>query len=234
VVGVTGPIEDYLRELRASLRTRQDETSRILAEAEDHLAESVAAGLAAGLTETEAAEAAISAFGSVRAVVRAHQTRRGRAAAIVADLGMTTWALTGAVLVSVFAIFMIAAVVGFATGQAHHGASGPAGGSPNPLVFVILLGGPVGEVALFGYFLLRRFQRRHGRRPQIALLGGYAPLAGVVIFAGLAVALTVTADGGITAHHVVRQAFAAGSLAAAAIFAALTRRRRLRDRRRTQ
>lgn len=72
---MTGLIEEYLHQLRASLRTRPEETSRILAEAEDHLRESVAAGRAAGLTETEAAEAAISSFGTVRAVARAHQTR---------------------------------------------------------------------------------------------------------------------------------------------------------------
>jgi hypothetical protein len=69
---MTGPMEEYLDQLRASLPTRPGETSRILAEAEDHLRETVAAGLAAGLTEVEAQEAAISAFGSVRAVVRAH------------------------------------------------------------------------------------------------------------------------------------------------------------------
>jgi hypothetical protein len=51
---MTGLIEEYLRQLRAGLRTRPEETSRILAEAEDHLRESVAAGRAAGLTETEA------------------------------------------------------------------------------------------------------------------------------------------------------------------------------------
>jgi len=74
---VTGGVEDYLRELRASLRTPPEKTSRILAEAEDRLHESVAAGL----TYAEAAEAAISSFGSVRAVVRAHETRRDQAAA---------------------------------------------------------------------------------------------------------------------------------------------------------
>jgi hypothetical protein len=37
---MTGPVEGYLRQLRASLRTPPGETSRILAEAEDHLAES--------------------------------------------------------------------------------------------------------------------------------------------------------------------------------------------------
>jgi hypothetical protein len=148
---VTGPIEEYLRALRENLRTRPEETSRILAEAEDHLAEAVAAGLAAGLTETEAAEAAVSAFGPVPAVAWAHRTRRGRAAAALTEMGMTIWALAAAVLVSAFALLLIAAVM----------------------------------------------------------------------------------TGGLTGHHVIRQAFAAGSLAASAAFAALTRRR-LHDRRRTQ
>jgi hypothetical protein len=66
------PLHQYLDQLRANLRTT--DASLILAEAEDHLRESVAAGLRAGLTEIEAQEAAISSFGSVRAVVRAHQS----------------------------------------------------------------------------------------------------------------------------------------------------------------
>jgi hypothetical protein len=66
----------YLRELSASLCMSRVERDRILAEAEDHLRESIAAGLAAGLTEAEAQEAAISAFGSVNAVVRAHERAR--------------------------------------------------------------------------------------------------------------------------------------------------------------
>ncbi len=67
---MTGPVEEYLSQLRASLRARPAETSWILAEAEDHLRESVTAGLRAGMTEVEAQEAAVCAFGSVRAVAR--------------------------------------------------------------------------------------------------------------------------------------------------------------------
>ena len=66
------PVEAYLDQLYVSLRTTPREARRIIAEAEDHLRESVAAGLAAGLTERDAQEAAISSFGSARAVVRAH------------------------------------------------------------------------------------------------------------------------------------------------------------------
>ena len=50
----------------------------MLAEAEDHLREAVTDGLAAGLTQAEAEEQAVSSFGSVRAVVRAHDARLRR------------------------------------------------------------------------------------------------------------------------------------------------------------
>jgi hypothetical protein len=68
VVGVSGDlIERYLAELRARLHTPG--AVLVLAEAEDHLRETAAAGLAIGMSEREAQEAAISAFGSVRAFV---------------------------------------------------------------------------------------------------------------------------------------------------------------------
>ena len=156
---MTGPVEEYLRQLRASLRTPPKETSRILAEAEDHLAESVAAGLEAGLTETEAAEAAISSFGWVRAVVRAHQTRRGRAAAAVTGLAMTTWLLAGTALVSVFAVGLVMIVVILATGP-----QSPPGPDPDPepagLAAFILITGLAGLGVLWGYARARRFQQR--------------------------------------------------------------------------
>ncbi len=227
---MTGPVEGYLRQLRASLRTPPGETSRILAEAEDHLAESVAAGLAAGLTETEAAEAAISSFGSVRAVVRAHQTRRGRIVAALSGLAMTTWLLAGIVLVSVFAVGVVLVVVMLVKGPQNAGSPDP---DPGGFAFFVVFCGLAGLGVLLGYVRARRFQRRRGRRPQAALQSAYAPLAGTVLFAGLAVTLAVATRGGITAHHVVRQACAIGSVAAAATFAALTRRR-LRDRRRAE
>ena len=80
---MSGPVEEYLRALEAGLRLRPERAAGILAEAEDHLRESVADGLAAGLTEAQAARAAIASFGSVPDVVRAHQTRPGRVAAFL-------------------------------------------------------------------------------------------------------------------------------------------------------
>ena len=83
VVGmtVTAPdlIAGYLAELYAGLRVPADEADLILAEAEDHLRETAAVGLAAGMTGLEAQRAAISSFGPVRAVLRAHRRRAVRA-----------------------------------------------------------------------------------------------------------------------------------------------------------
>jgi HAAS domain-containing protein len=162
VAGMTGPIEEYLRQLRAGLRTRPEETSRILAEAEDHLHESMAAGLAAGLTETEAAEAAISSFGSVRAVVRAHQARRGRAAEAWHGLVMWIWLLAGTALTSVFAVGLVMLVVIVATGS--HGGRPPAGApSPGGLARFVVACGLLGLAMLGTYSRARRLFSRSGR-----------------------------------------------------------------------
>lgn len=157
---MTGPVEEYLRQLRASLRTPPEETSRILAEAEDHLRESVAAGLAAGLTEAEATEAAISSFGSVRAVVRAHQTRRGRTLAALSGLAMTTWLLSGIVLMSVFAVGLVAIVVMLAAGPPNAASPDP---DPGQLAYLVVFSGLTGLGVLLGYVQARRFRSGGGR-----------------------------------------------------------------------
>jgi hypothetical protein len=181
-----GPIEEYLRELRASLRTPADLTSRILVEAEDHLKDSVAAGLAAGLTETEAAEAAISSFGSVRAVVRAHETRRGRAAVALGDLTVTA----GVVLLLVFAVSMLAVVVGIAIGPHDAGPARPDNDGPASTVVFLVACGPAGLVVLGCYFLVSRLQRRRGR-PAAAPFDGSGAKAGIVIFGATFVVLSL-------------------------------------------
>jgi hypothetical protein len=68
-------IAGYLEELYAGLRVPAAEAELISAEAEDHLRETAAAGIAIGMTELEAQQAAISSFGPIRAVVRAHRRR---------------------------------------------------------------------------------------------------------------------------------------------------------------
>ncbi len=87
----TDLIAAYLAELRARLWAPAAEAELIVAEAEDHLRETAAAGMAIGMTELEAQQAAISSFGSVRAVVQAHRRRMVTAGEAV----MAAWKLTG-------------------------------------------------------------------------------------------------------------------------------------------
>ena len=160
-----GPVEEYLRQLRASLRTRPAETSRILAEAEDHLRESVAAGLAAGLTEAEAAEAAISSFGTVRAVARAHQTPLGQAAAALGGLVMAIWLLAGILLTWCFPVGLVM-IVAVATTNPPTWGPGP-NPSPGQPAYLVAACGLLGLAMLGSYPRVRRFLRRStGRIPQ--------------------------------------------------------------------
>ena len=112
-------VEDYLDQLYVALRARPREARRVLAEAEDHLRESVAEGLAAGLTQQEAEEQAVSSFGSVRAVVRAHDARLRRlpTAAVLRDVAMAAWRLGAVGLVAVGASGLIAWVMNVAFGR---------------------------------------------------------------------------------------------------------------------
>jgi hypothetical protein len=87
----TDLIDGYLAELRAGLWVPADEAELILAEAEDHLRETAAVGMEIGMTELEAHQAAISSFGPVRAVIRAHRGRTVTAD----DVVMAAWKLTG-------------------------------------------------------------------------------------------------------------------------------------------
>lgn len=129
-------IDAYLADLRRSLRAAPGETAFIVAEAKDHLLQTTAAGLAAGLTGREAEEAAISAFGSVRAVVRAHESTpgnlvRGRTpAAVLGDLVLSAWKLAGigliAVGVSGLVVWLMNRTLGPSfTGQAPAGVTFP-------------------------------------------------------------------------------------------------------------
>ena len=159
---MTGPVEEYLRQLRASLRTRPEETSRILAEADDHLHESVAARVAAGMTETEAAEAAISSFGTVRAVARAHRTPRGQAAAALGGLVTAIWLLAGTLLAWCLPVGLVLVVMVTATSPPI---SGP-GRDPSPgqPAYLLVACGLLGVAMLGSYPRVRRvLQRSRGR-----------------------------------------------------------------------
>jgi hypothetical protein len=228
-------IDEYLGELRVSLRLPTKDRDRILAEAEDHLRESVVAGLAAGLTRVESEEAAISAFGSVRAVVRAHRRGRDR----LVDAVLTVWKLGAVALLGVGASGVVAAFLNRTAGRSFVGGA-PAGSrfnaadcrywqaawhvsscaraamleSSSDAVSLRILAGIAGLVALAGYLVVRRLGRSR-RRLFPALAAGFFGLATVTLvvltgFHGRVPFLVPTGPGAYLSGAIVTAALAAG------------------------
>lgn len=179
-------IAQYLAQLRAGLRTPPERTEQILAEAEDHLRESAAAGEATGLTERAAQEAALAAFGQVGAVVRAH---RRPAAALLAEIGMAAMKLAAVYLLTMPAAGLAAAILNKVLLQLAAPAgvkfvAAPAGYSYSRTIVVLAVSAAAGLALLAVYRRARyrrtRGTRRRGDREPAALLGGYFPLAAVI------------------------------------------------------
>jgi hypothetical protein len=132
-------IAGYLEELCAGLRVPPGEAELIAVEAEDHLREAAAAGMGVGMTELEAQQAAISSFGPVRAVVRAHRRRTVTAG----GAAMAAWKLAA----------LLATTVG-AGGLAGMGIftyllrSAPGGPGPVPPVLVVYAAMAAGGLVL--------------------------------------------------------------------------------------
>lgn len=180
-------IARYLAELRARLRTPPERTTDILAEARDHLRESTTAGLAAGLSEQEAQQVAISAFGSARTVARANR----HPADVLTPLGLAASKAAGVYLLTVsaasFAMYfwmragLVRAHPSFRYPLLIHQLSGL--GSP-----AVLAGcGAAGLALLAGHHTDRRIRRR--RRSQ-APVKSY-PLAVAFSFITFAVILVI-------------------------------------------
>jgi hypothetical protein len=217
VVDVNGsgdPVEEYLDQLYVSLRSAPREGRLIIAEAEDHLRESVEAGLAAGLTEREAQEAAVSSFGSVRAVVRAH-ARRSPPVAVLGELVMAAWKLGSIALLAVAGSGIVALLMNRLLGRQFVGGNP---GTPGPIpaaachywmsiwpaahscaqaamlenssdaVSLRLLALIPGLIALQGYVLARRFLRKRGWQADV-LPDGFVPTVAACLFGVLAVGL---------------------------------------------
>ena len=236
----------YLGELR--MRLRGPDAELVLAEAEDHLRESVAAGLAIGMSEREAQEAAISAFGPVRAVVRAHGLRKGY---VAADLVLTAlklgWTGMFAVAASGFAALAMNRLVGrsfvggapagtrFAPAQCQywlsiwHGAHscGQAAmleSSSDAVSLRVLGGGAAGLVLLGGYLLASLYWRRGGVR---VLPRALFPLAAAAAFtAGALVLVVCTFTGGPLGVPAGPGAYLSGAMVAAAAAAGYAARAR--------
>jgi hypothetical protein len=186
------PIQQYLDQLRLSLRI--PEVGRILVEAEDHLRAAAAAGTAKGLTETQAQQAAVAAFGPVREIVYAYQTRHGRAAAMLADLALALWPVAAFYLLADFAIGLsrLLTTPGTDGCTARSRSCGLLPAMPDATTVAALTVWAAvrtaGVALLAAYCLVRRVQRRRGRVWSVPL-GGYFPLAAVAASAGVAVGL---------------------------------------------
>jgi HAAS len=216
VVDVSAPgdlIEEYLDVLHASLRTTPRETRRIIAEAEDHLREAAAEGLAGGLTEREAQEAAISSFGSVRAVVRAHQ-RRIPPVAVLGELVMAAWKLIWILLLTVAASGVLAFAMNGVLGRRFVGGSPAAAAlsagrchywlsiwpsahtctqaamleASSDAVSLRLAALIPGLLLMMGYFLVRQYRRRRGGGWD-ALPDGFVSTVAASLFGVLAAVL---------------------------------------------
>jgi hypothetical protein len=212
------PVEDYLDQLYAGLRTTPREARRIIAEAEDHLREATAAGVEVGLAEHEAQEAAISSFGSVRAVVRAH-TRRVPPLAVFGELVMAAWKLVSIALLAVAGSGLVAFVMNQVLGPQFVGgsaasASGLSGSvcqrylhlwphvqycgqaamleTSGDAVSLRLLALIPGLVLLEGYLLARRYQRKRGWRADL-LPDGFVPTVAACLFGALTAGLVLLA-----------------------------------------
>ena len=242
------PIGEYLDQLRAGLRTGlraglctgPQEAELILAEAEDHLRETAAAGLAIGMTEREAQEAAISSFGPVRAVVHAHHARRGWLAA-AAEAGLAAWKLAAILLltsgVTGLAIAVINTIWPTVVLVPNTGVCWPC--LPGQAFVPVFLGvsdslwlawavaTAGGAILLAGCGLPLRRRRRRGRG---MLLGGLFPMVAAGFFSGSGLTLTTL---GASAPVWPATGFAAAYLALAVGYA-IAMARMLRRQRRDQ
>jgi len=113
----TDLIAGYLAELRAGLWAPDTEAELIVAEAEDHLRETATVAMATGMSELEAQQAAISSFGPVRTVARAHRRRMVTAG----DAVVAAWKLAGLLAMIVGAgglatVFLLHSPLPWATG----------------------------------------------------------------------------------------------------------------------
>jgi hypothetical protein len=240
------PIEHYLDQLYAGLRGSPRQGRRILAEAEDHLREGVAAGLAAGLTEREAQEQAISSFGSVRAVIRAHDQRLRRVPgiAVLADVAMSAWRLGSVGLLAIGASGLVAAAMNVVFGRqfvgSASGATLPAAAcrhwlsnwpgahscaqaylleSSSDAVSLRLLAGLAGLILLAGYYLARGRGWSRGVLPD-----GFAPTVAMSLFGAAGLGLLVLAINHATVGFPAGPGFyLSGAVVALALAAAFAR-----------
>lgn len=230
-------IARYLEELYAGLRVPAAEAQLIAAEAEDHLRETAATGIAIGMTELEAQQAAISSFGPIRVVVRAHRRRTVTAG----SAAMAAWKLA-ALLATTVGVGGLAGMGIFA----YLLRSAPGGPGPVPTVLVVHAAMAAGGLVLLAARRLTGHRttgrdRLSAQATASCFLLTSAPLVALIvrlIVSGVAMliapAITVSwmtplSAGSVSAAPLVSGAVVAGCLALAVGYglqAALRRARR--------
>ena len=229
-------IAGYLEELCAGLRVPAAEAELIAAEAEDHLRETAAAGTAVGMTDLEAQQAAISSFGPVRAVIRAHRRRIVTAG----GAAMAAWKLAALLATTVGAGGL--AGMGIFTYLLRSAPGGPGPVAPVLVVYAAMVAGGLVLLAarrLTGHGTPGRDRLSPGVTASCFLLAS-APLVALIvrlIVSGGAVpiapAITVSwqtpiSYGSVSAAPLVAGAVVAGCLAVAAGYGAQAALRRPR------
>jgi hypothetical protein len=120
-------VETYLDELLAALRGTGGDVRRTVAECEAHLREDVDRRIAAGSSPSDAAEAAVTAFGSVRAVAsgfnRAHRPAAVRA--LLPGVAFQAWRLTAVGLIAIGVSGIVAWIASMAAGASAVFADAP-------------------------------------------------------------------------------------------------------------
>jgi hypothetical protein len=216
--GADGPVEDYLDRLYARLPADARRARRLLAEAEDHLREATAAGLADGLSPAEAGRRAVDRLGGIRAFagIPGSSPWRPPAPSAVRDLGLAAVRMVGTGLVAIGVSGAIAAVMNAAFGRrfvgggpggarystaacahflaVHPGAGGCARAAmlenSHDAVSLRLLAGLAGLLVLAVPAGLALLGRRRGRRPaRSALPSALVPAVGCTAFGAAGVAL---------------------------------------------
>ena len=214
------PIEDYLAELRAGLRTAPARTAEIIAEAEDHLRESAAARRAGGVGEQAAQRAAVTAFGPVRQVIRGHRpplSAYAAAAALPACLLLGGYLLLSALLGGILLLEEIVGSPGRSLASVAASQNSQSGqqakafiliGTPYSVQVTAIFGGCVlaGVLLLVGFAIVRR-QRRRAGRVLVPLPRGLFPLVAAIGLLAFWIAGSRSASGywlnetGLTGAH---------------------------------
>jgi hypothetical protein len=118
-------LDEYLNRLLAALAGRGDDVRRTMAEAESHLRDAVEAGTHRGLTPEDAARVAVANFGTPGQVARARGlsiqpwVATGRAAHLLAAVGLVAIGLSGLVAELFFQVWGPFFVAGDAPGVTY-------------------------------------------------------------------------------------------------------------------